>query len=1056
MFPAPENPIAGQLRNRLAPLAVMAFLSTVAAPAGAAEPPLRAGAEAGYPPFSVVGPDGRATGFSVELLRAAASAMDRELEFRTGPWTEVRAWLEQNQVQVLPLVGRTPEREGSFDFTFPYMSLHGAIVVREETADIRALADLEGRCVGVMSGDNAEEFLRRQDLRLDLRATPTYEAALRGLAAGRTDAVVVQRLVALRLVRELGLTGLTVLNGPIDGFRQDFCFAVPEGDRETLALLNEGLALVIADGTYQRLHAEWFAALELPSDRPLVIGGGWNLPPYEFLDDSGRPTGFDIDLVQAAARAVGMEIEIRLGPWSEIRAGLARGEIDAVAGMAYALEREPAFEFTPPHSVIHYVAVTRRGEAEPPGDPAALAGRRIVVQEGDIAQEFAVASGLGNRLTVVPSQETALRELAQGRHDCALVARLSALHWIEEHGWRDVLVAGRKPLLSPGYGFAALPAQKALLAQLADGLHLIEESGEYREIRDRWMGVYEAADPGLATVLRNLAWIALPLLVIVVAALLWSWSLRKQVAARTEQLRRSEEWVQAMIACSPVALFGVDLEGGVIAWNASAERIFGWTADEVMGRPLPIVPPERQAEFATLRRRILEQGGFNGEEVVRMRKGGAHFHGSLSGAPLRDADGTIIGVLGSMEDITERKEAERAWQKLQTQLVQAQKMESVGRLAGGVAHDFNNMLNVITGYSEMALARVDEGEDLHLFLTEILGAAERSAAITRQLLAFARQQTVAPRLIDLDATVERTLQMLRRLIGEDVELVWRPGARTWPVRIDPAQIDQILANLCVNARDAIQGVGHVAIETRNVEIGTEFCDDHPGAVPGEYVLLSVSDSGCGIAPENLGSIFEPFFTTKALGRGTGLGLAMVYGVVKQNDGFIDVESAPGAGTTVRIHLPRHVGDAVAVPDVAGPGVLPGRGETILMVEDDPAILRMGTRMLAGLGYRVLVAASPREAIRLVAESGDGIALLITDVIMPGMNGRDLADRLASRQPGLKIIYMSGYTADVIAHRGVLDAGVAFIQKPFSRSEIATKVRSVLDGAAVSPSSASSA
>jgi two-component system cell cycle sensor histidine kinase/response regulator CckA len=372
-------------------------------------------------------------------------------------------------------------------------------------------------------------------------------------------------------------------------------------------------------------------------------------------------------------------------------------------------------------------------------------------------------------------------------------------------------------------------------------------------------------------------------------------------------------------------------------------------------------------------------------------------------------------------------------------------MESVGRLAGGVAHDFNNMLGVIIGRSEMALDQVVPSQPLHADLLEIRKAAERSANLTRQLLGFARKQAAAPRVLDLNETVQSMLQMLSRLIGEDVSLSWQPKTALWPVKVDPSQIDQVLANLCLNARDAITDFGKITIETGNRAFDEAYCADHPGLVPGEYVLLAVSDNGCGMDQPTMSHIFEPFYTTKAMGKGTGLGLATVYGIVKQNSGFINVSSEPGQGTSFMIYLPRHAGSGEqAQAQGTARAVLRGQ-ETILLVEDEPASLKMVTTMLEKQGYTILAAGTPREAIRLARESAGKIHLLVTDVVMPEMNGRDLAENLRSFCPRLKSLFMSGYTSNVIAHHGILDGGVHFIQKPFSRNDLTSTVRDLLDG-----------
>jgi len=409
-----------------------------------------------------------------------------------------------------------------------------------------------------------------------------------------------------------------------------------------------------------------------------------------------------------------------------------------------------------------------------------------------------------------------------------------------------------------------------------------------------------------------------------------------------------------------------------------------------------------------------------------------------------DVAGNPIRFVGAHTDITERKRAEEEKEKLQAQLTQARKMESVGQLAGGVAHDFNNMLGVILGYAQLAMRKVGPDEPLYANLDEIRKAAERSANLTQQLLAFARQQTVAPKVLDINEAVNDMLNMLRRMIGEDMDLAWRPGCNLRSIFIDPSQMDQILTNLCVNARDAIANTGKITIETASVSFDDAYCADHAGFVPGEFVMLAVSDDGCGMNAETLSHLFEPFFSTKEMGKGTGLGLATVYGIVKQNNGFINVYSEPGHGTIFKIYLPQYAAKAAPRPEQELAPVLPAGGEIILLVEDEPAILEVTSMMLEEIGYAVIAAGSPGEAIRLARQHHGRIDLLMTDVVMPEMNGRDLAGNLISIYPEIKRLFMSGYTANVIAHHGVLDPGVHFLQKPFSIKDLATKIREALD------------
>ena len=394
-------------------------------------------------------------------------------------------------------------------------------------------------------------------------------------------------------------------------------------------------------------------------------------------------------------------------------------------------------------------------------------------------------------------------------------------------------------------------------------------------------------------------------------------------------------------------------------------------------------------------------------------------------------------VIGFDQDITELRQAELEMKRMEAQLQQAQRMESVGRLAGGIAHDFNNMLGVIIGHAEIILEQTDESNPLYEDIIEIRNAANRSAALTRQLLAFARKQSISPIVLDLNATLSEMLMMIRRLIGEGISLVWQPCSELWSVKMDPSQIDQLMTNLCVNARDAIADVGEIIIETSNRSFDASFCRDNPAYRAGDFVKLSVSDNGCGMDNETQARIFEPFYTTKAVGQGTGLGLATVYGILHQNNGFITVYSELGVGSTFHVYLPRYVTEQqVQAPSAPSQTTVRGHG-SILLVEDEVSILRLTNKMLNYLGYDVVSASSPAEALKIAAQI-DQVDLLITDIIMPEMTGDDLAMQLTKQWPGLRCLFMSGYTTDLVEHRG-LSVGHRFMHKPFTLAELSSKV-----------------
>ena len=510
-------------------------------------------------------------------------------------------------------------------------------------------------------------------------------------------------------------------------------------------------------------------------------------------------------------------------------------------------------------------------------------------------------------------------------------------------------------------------------------------------------------------------------------------------------LQGSEEQFRELFEGAPVGIFQTTPGGRYQVVNPEYARLLGYsTPQEMISEITDIagqiyVRPEDRTRYVEQLRRY---GRVINYEVEMKRRDGTPFWVSMNTTVREEKGGVFTGFL---TDITDRKLAEAEREALQMQLTQAKKMESIGRLAGGVAHDFNNMLAVILGYSELTLKRLDPAEPLFADIGQIQRAAQRSADLTRQLLAFARKQTVAPQVLDLNQTVEGMLDMLRRLIGENIDLLWRPGTSVVTVKIDPSQIDQLVINLAINARDAITDTGKITIDTGVVTFKDDFSTNHAGCIPGEYVFLIISDTGCGMDLATRANLFEPFFTTKEQGKGTGMGLATVYGIVQQNGGMINVDTTPGKGSTFRIYLPRVVNcsEVPGEPPLLSSLLVPGT-ETILIVEDEPMILEMVTGILARQGYTVLPADSPAKALHLAREYSGTINLLVTDVVMPEMNGRDLAVQLGEIVPQLRCLYMSGYTAKVIARHGVLEKALAFIQKPFTPEEFAAKIRTVLD------------
>ena len=504
-----------------------------------------------------------------------------------------------------------------------------------------------------------------------------------------------------------------------------------------------------------------------------------------------------------------------------------------------------------------------------------------------------------------------------------------------------------------------------------------------------------------------------------------------------EGLRRSEINFRSLVTNAPYGICRCDSKGALLSVNPALVGILGYdSASELAGRNLANLYADSQ-EWFTLADHLKSLRKFEGLIAELSCKNGSTVTVRFSGRAIRGEKDTIFFDLFA-EDVTEHR-------KLEQQLRQAQKMEAVGRLAGGIAHDFNNLLMVISGYSEFLLERIGPDAQLRGPAREIASAAERATSLTRQLLAFSRKQMLAPKVLDLNSIVTENLNMLNRVIGEDIELVMIPGSELGAVKADPGQIEQVIMNLAVNARDAMPHGGKLTIETANVVLDESYARLHTPLEPGEYVMLAISDTGAGMDTETQTHIFEPFFTTKGP-KGTGLGLSTVYGIIKQSEGFIWVYSEPGKGSTFKIYLPRvsAAGAALAPQPAVAPATSGKAHETILLVEDESKLRRLARFALAGEGYTVLEAADGAAAIRVANTYPGPIHLLLTDVIMPVMNGRELAQRISALRPETRVLYMSGYTENVIGHNGMLDEGVSLLQKPFSLPALKTRVREVLD------------
>jgi len=882
-----------------------------------------------------------------------------------------------------------------------------------------------------------------------------------------------------------------------------------------------GLASLSAFLLTLRLSAP---ALAEPLDAPIRVGGDRAYPPYEYINDQGEPEGFSVDMTRAVARQAGLDVEFHLGLWTDVVARLERGEIDILQAMFFSPRRAERFLFSPPYFHNYYVTVVRKEEGPPPVEIDELARRLLTVQAGDWINDW-----LADRLPHVPlyrvaSQEEVLAAVSDGRADCGLVIHSGAIRAWAKSRYPNLWI-GRQPVATADLCFAFRKDRPDLLARFTEGLRLVEESGERHRIGKRWFGL---TVPSRWEILAPYAVGSAGLFALVVLAfLLWNWSLRRALARRQRLLRESlaqlrkeldhriarerqithlnhllktirnvnqlivrETDPNSLLDQSAALLVefhgyrsilllwtdadGVRIRKAAVAGTISnAESFAERLAQGILPPCVGLIPPPPAVaritnpstlcpscpticappECVLLATRLVCQDTLYGFLIAS-----CHLEKETEEEEIelfRELAGDLAFALHAHEEERRRREAEEEARHLTEAIAQAEKLTAIGRLAAGVAHDFNNLLMGILGYVQFCRDELPPDHPVLAHLDEIAKAGKRTGDLVRQLLAFARKQVVSPRVLSLNDELTVLQKMLRRFLREDIELVWHLAPDLPPLYMDPYQINQIVFNLCSNAQKAIAGGGTITIETRLITFTAEEAARHPEILPGRWIRLSIADTGCGMSPSTMAHLFEPFFTTHPTGEGTGLGLCSVHGIVTQNGGFITVESELGKGSTFHIHLPPAPPDAIRVdngptpqPSEPLPPSLPS--QTVLIVEDNASILTMLARFLQRSGYQVLTASSPREALSLPAERLRPVALILTDVVLPEMSGRDLVEKLRPLCPSAAVLFMSGYTTNAIVHDGILDKGVPFIAKPVDLTTLAAKIQEVLRAHSIKP------
>ncbi|ROR03301.1 PAS domain S-box protein [Desulfosoma caldarium] len=1029
--------------------------------------PLRVALDDNYPPYIFRDAEGRLRGILVDRWALWEKATGRSVQLLAMDWAKAQEVFRQGQADLLDTVFLTPQRAEVWAFGKAYAEIPVSVYYHETISGLADVHALKGFAVAVKKGDACIEVLRAKGI-TNVILYPSYEAIVRDAAAGTVKIFCMDEPPANYFLAKYGAHG---------SFKKGFTLysgwlhrAVLQGREDVLHAVEQGFASLDPEAL-QKIDRRWMG-IPLASRIPWrtivwVLGSvgvvvmaafGWIVllrtqvrrrtqEIQRLLSESRKrqevlritfesmaegviitdKEGFIQDMNPMAEELTGWKAEEARGrPCAEVfRIVNEKTRVPVPDPVAKVLEQGVTVGLA-----NHTVLMARNGTERPIADSAApmvdLAGQILgcVLVFRDQTEERRTLQLLHEALE---KHQLALEAASMSSWDWHVSKRriVRDAAWAERRGLDAKRVWEDEKAWSETVHPEDRPRVLSCLREHLEGktpyfeatYRVRTNEGGYVWILDRGK-VIERDDAGK------------PLRMIGIETDITA---QKTMEARLRVLTQAVEQ-------SPLSIVITDPSAHIEYVNEQFCRLTGYTPQEVMGQnPRILQSGKTPRETYDALWTALKQGQVWRGVFCNKKKDGTLFWEEATICPIVDEAGRISHYLGLKQDITTTRQ-------LEDQLSQAQKLESIGRLAGGVAHDFNNALQIIMGYAEVALGLVRSEDRVHRMLNEIYKAAQRSAGVVRQLLTFARKEVIRPVPLNLNEHLAETHRMLQRLIGEEIFLELRPGRNLWPVLLDPSQVDQMVANLVINGRDAIQGTGMITLETENVVLdGTRKAG--PVHIPkGQYVRLTVSDTGCGMDAQTLERIFEPFFTTKEVGKGTGLGLSTVYGIVKQNHGWIDVESIPGRGTRFDLFFPRLIVDDEGHRAESGPSPeeeLQGAGETVLLVEDEPAVLELAQSVLENGGYRVHAFSEPQAALQWAEKTSDPVHLLLTDVIMPQMSGRELWDQLKTWHPEAACLFMSGYTADILVHRGVGGEDSFFISKPFTAQALLWKVREVL-------------
>jgi|GEM_PF-463358 len=1023
-----------------------------------------------YPPYEFM-QNGQATGFNVDLMRAVAEVMGLNVEIELGPWKEVRAELESGRIDALAGMYRSPEREGLVDFSVPHSVVSFTVFVRTDSS-IRSLDDVRGKTVIVQQDDIMHDYLKTEAI--PARIIPVTDApeVLRRLSAGEADAAFLPRMQGLYLIDRFGLTNIEAVGN--DLLPREYAFAVAKGNQQLLAQLNEGLNILKTTGEYQRLQEKWFGVYEKNTLADMLPYFWWGLAVIGLLLTGilvwNRMLKRQID--RRVAQLHQSEAQFRLlfeqAPIGMAMTGLDghylqvnRAFCDTLDYSADELQRMTFAEISHPDDMLlnnKLVAqllaeeiqqfqmekryFTKGGQLvytllqvsliyDLEQQPICFVSQVVDITEQQLSQQTLQE----NQLRLAGIINSAMDAIITLDADQQIVLFNQAAEKMFGYSVNEILGQPVDTLIPPDRRqphrhHISQFAQTGTTARQMDNLG--ELSGYRRDgtefpIEASISKIKTAGQTFFTIILRDITH-------------------RKEAEQAIEQHRleieEQQKFLRQIIDSNPNLIFVKDREGRFLLVNQAVADQFGAPVEEIIGKTdTDFNPnPEQVAFFHKIDKLVFETGQeqFVSEEKVTDVHGQVHWMQTVK-RPIFDKNGQVVRLLGVAVDITERKQ-------LEERLRQSQKMQAVGQLAGGVAHDFNNILTVITGYTEMLLLKHENEDDPdYKDIRQIKKMADRATSLTRQLLAFSRRQVLQPEVININEVISNIEKMLRRLISENIELVIDLSPDVGQIQADQGQLEQIIINLAINARDAMPKGGQLTIQTANIELGDDDAARFPEMSPGPYVMFSITDTGQGIDAETQARIFEPFFTTKEVGEGTGLGLSMVHGIVQQSNGHIEVQSEPQHGATFTIYLPRLTAEKSSDPRPNLRQATVRGTETILLVEDEADVREMAQQALKNNGYTVLTAQHGPEAMETCKKQPGVIDLLIADVILPGgITGPELAEYLHPVYPGMKTLFISGYTDNKLVQHSLSETDTAFLRKPFTPSELAQKIRLLLD------------